>query len=114
MGPKRGRVLEDTAQFRQLVFYVEAHAAQRLAQQLQRGPHAGHPVFDFIQALLGTWHATAVRVGLEDPKGEGIRTLVYLRQGELEPLANAEVEAGSSPIGNAEDLTGWLERGDDP
>lgn len=129
-------VLEDVAQLRRLTFYAEAQEARRLAQQIQRGPRACHPVFDFIQALLRTWHATPVRVVLEDVEGEGIGALVYLRQGEIElsiscyppdaltlalrssvpiyataeALAHAEEVAAADGLGGGEDVTGWLER----
>ena len=51
---------------------------------MARGPTACHPIFDFIQALLNTWHAAPVRVVLEDANGDGVGALVYLRQGEIE------------------------------
>jgi bifunctional DNase/RNase len=76
--------LEDVNGGRRLTFYADAEDAQRLARELARGPRACHPIFDFIQILLGSWHAAPVRVVLEDVNGDGIGALVYLRQGEVE------------------------------
>jgi bifunctional DNase/RNase len=85
--PQHRRVLvnlEDVDSSRQLTFYADAEDARRLARELARGPRACHPIFDFIQALLRSWHAAPVRVVLEDVNGDGIGALVYLRQGEVE------------------------------
>ena len=85
--PKHSRVLvslEDVDGARRLTFYADAEDARRLARELARGPRACHPVFDFIQTLLRSWHAAPVRVVLEDVNGNGIGALVYVRQGEVE------------------------------
>jgi bifunctional DNase/RNase len=85
--PQHHRVLvtlEDVDGARRLTFYADAEDARRLARELARGPRVCHPIFDFIQALLRSWHAAPVRVVLEDVNGDGIGALVYLRQGEVE------------------------------
>jgi bifunctional DNase/RNase len=76
--------LEDVAATRRLTFHADPDDARRLARELARGPRACHPIFDFIQALLRSWHAAPTRVVLEDVNGDGIGALVYLRQGEVE------------------------------
>src|SRR5919106_3098417 len=77
-------VLEDVASSCRLTFYADADDARRLARELARGPRACHPVFDFIMALLRSWHAAPVCVVLEDVDGDGIGALVCVRQGEIE------------------------------
>jgi bifunctional DNase/RNase len=80
--------LEDVDRACRLTFYADAEDARRLARELARGPRACHPIFDFIQTLLRTWHAAPVRVVLEDVNGDGIGAVVYVRQGEVElPLS---------------------------
>jgi bifunctional DNase/RNase len=76
--------LDDTTGARRITFYADADDARRLAREMARGPRACHPIFDFIQTLLKSWHAVPVRVVLEDVNGDGIGALVYLRQGEIE------------------------------
>jgi bifunctional DNase/RNase len=76
--------LVDTTGPRRITFYADADDARRLAREMARGSRACHPIFDFIQTLLRSWHAVPVRVVLEDVNGDGIGALVYLRQGELE------------------------------
>jgi uncharacterized protein len=85
--PKHQRVLitlDDVDGRRHVTFYADAEDSRRLARELKSGPRACHPIFDFIQGLLRSWHAAPVRVVLEDVDGDGIGALVYLRQGELE------------------------------
>jgi bifunctional DNase/RNase len=85
--PKHSRALvnlEEVDGARRLTFYADAEDARRLGRELARGPRACHPIFDFIQALLRSWHAAPVRVVLEDVNGDGIGALVYLRQGEVQ------------------------------
>lgn len=85
--PHHSRVLitlDDTTGPRRLTFCADADDARRLAREMARGPRACHPIFDFIQTLLNSWHAVPVRVVLEDVDGDGIGALVYLRQGEIE------------------------------
>jgi hypothetical protein len=85
--PHHGRVLitlDDTTGPRRITFYADADDARRLAREMARGARACHPIFDFIQTLLRSWHAEPVRVVLEDVNGDGIGALVYLRQGEIE------------------------------
>ena len=77
-------VLEDAVGARRLTFYADAEEARRLARELARGPRACHPIFDFVQALLGAWHVAPVRIVLEDVNGDGLGALVYLRQGDVE------------------------------
>lgn len=77
-------VLEDVTGSRRLTFLADADDARRLSREMARGPAACHPIFDFIQALLSTWHVTPVSVVLEDVNGDGIGALVCLRQGEIE------------------------------
>jgi bifunctional DNase/RNase len=85
--PHHSRVLitlDDTTGARRITFYADADDARRLAREMARGPRACHPIFDFIQTLLKSWHAVPVRVVLEDVNGDGIGALVYLCQGEIE------------------------------
>jgi bifunctional DNase/RNase len=85
--PHHSRVLitlDDASGPRRITFYADADDARRLAREMARGPRACHPIFDFIQTLLTTWHAAPVRVVLEDVNGDGIGAVVYLRQGEIE------------------------------
>lgn len=85
--PQHGHVLvvlEDVAGAYRLAFYADPDDSRRLAREVARGPAACHPIFDFIQTLLSTWHAAPVRVVLEDIDGNGVGALVYLRQGEIE------------------------------
>lgn len=77
-------VLDDVAGSRRLTFYADPDDARRLAREMARGPAACHPIFDFIQTLLRTWHVAPVRVVLEAINGDGVGALVYLRQGEIE------------------------------
>jgi bifunctional DNase/RNase len=77
-------VLDDVDGRGQLAFYADAEDARRLARELERGPRACHPVFDFIMTLLRSWHAAPVRVVLEDVDGDGIGALVWIRQGGVE------------------------------
>jgi bifunctional DNase/RNase len=76
--------LDDVGGGRHLTFYADAEDGRRLARELAHGPRACHPVFDFIVALLRSWHAAPVRVVLEDVDGSGLGAVVYLRQGEIE------------------------------
>ena len=57
-------VLDDVADSRRLTFEADPEDARRLARELARGPCTCHPVFDFIMALLRSWHAVPVRVVL--------------------------------------------------
>src|SRR5687768_8904586 len=77
-------VLEDVHGAHRLAFSADRDDTRRLARELARGSATCHPIFDFIQALLRTWHAAPVRVVLEDVDGKGVGALVYLRQGEVE------------------------------
>jgi bifunctional DNase/RNase len=76
--------LDDVDGARRLTFYAEPEDTRRLARELAHGPRVCHPIFDFVQALLRSWHAAPVRVVLEDADGDGVGALVYLRQGEVE------------------------------
>ena len=58
-------MLEDVHQFLRLTFYADPDEACRLTQELERGPYACHPVYDFMRRLLEALQATATRVLLE-------------------------------------------------
>jgi uncharacterized protein len=127
-------VLEDVSGSRRLTFYADPSETRRLAQALARGPHACHPVFDFMRALLATLGATPVRVVLEDVDGRGIGALVHVRQGASEvtvtcyppdalvlalreglpiyatPEALDHAEPVSGPVAEAGEVSEWLDR----
>jgi bifunctional DNase/RNase len=135
--PKHRRVLvvlEDVTGAHRLTFYADPDDARRLARELARGSAACHPIFDFIQTLLSTWHVAPVRVVLEDVNGDGVGALVFLRQGEIELSlscyppdaltlalrAGVPIYATADVLGRADavpptsadghDTTRWLER----
>jgi uncharacterized protein len=128
-------VLEDTGGRQELTFYADLDEARRLVQQLQRGPTACHPVFDFIRALLEAFDTRPTLVVLEDVHGHGVGANVHLRgaNGEIvvpcyppdalslalragvpvyatpEALRHTAAEPGSSPPGQRDPITRWLE-----
>ena len=77
-------VLEDVHRCLRLTFYADPDEACRLAQELERGPYACHPVYDFMRRLLEALQATATRVVLDAVQGEGFDGLVYVQQAESE------------------------------
>lgn len=74
-------VLEDAEQRYRLTFSANPHEAHRLAREMGRAGCACNPVYDFIEALLGSFEATVSRIVLDDVGENGIRALVYLRRG---------------------------------
>jgi bifunctional DNase/RNase len=76
--------LEDVHQCLRLTFYADPDEACRLTQELERGPYACHPVYDFMRRLLDALQATATRIVLDVVQGEGLDGLVYVRQAEAE------------------------------
>jgi bifunctional DNase/RNase len=77
-------ILEDVRQCLRLTFYADPDEACRLTQELERGPYACHPVYDFMRRLLDALQATATRVVLDVVQGEGLDGLVYVQQAEAE------------------------------
>ena len=45
-------MLEDVHRCLRLTFYADPDEACRLTQELERGPYACHPVYDFMRRLL--------------------------------------------------------------
>jgi bifunctional DNase/RNase len=76
--------LEDVHQCLRLTFYADPDEACRLTQELERGPYACHPVYDFMRRLLDALQATATRIVLDVVQGEGLDGFVYVRQAEAE------------------------------
>ena len=58
-------MLEDVHQCLRLTFYADPDEACRLTQELERGQHVCHPVYDFMRRLLEALQATATRVVLD-------------------------------------------------
>lgn len=79
-------VLEDMARSRRLTFYADPGETRRLAQAVERGPRACHPVYDLIRALLGVLGASPMRVVLEDVEGRGVGALMHVRRGGSETV----------------------------
>jgi bifunctional DNase/RNase len=79
-------VLEDADARPRLAFFADLHEAHRLATELQRGPAACHPIFDFIRCLLMAFDAQPTRVVLEDVPGQGVGARVHLRRAEGETV----------------------------
>ena len=77
-------MLEDVHQCLRLTFYADPDEACRLTQELERGQHVCHPVYDFMRRLLDALQATATRVVLDVVQGEGLDGLVYVQQAESE------------------------------
>jgi uncharacterized protein len=77
-------MLEDVHQCLRLTFYADPDEACRLTQELERGPYACHPVYDFMRRLLAALQATATRVVLDVVQGEGLDGFVYVQQAESE------------------------------
>ncbi len=76
--------LEDVAQRFRLVFYADPHEIRRLAREMDTAKHVPNPIYDFIQALLGTVEVTPARVVLDDVHGKGLGGFVYFLQAEEE------------------------------
>ncbi|OGK84341.1 MAG: hypothetical protein A2050_10045 [Candidatus Rokubacteria bacterium GWA2_73_35] len=74
-------VLEDPAQELTLTFYADPEEARRLTREIARSGCACHPIYDFVQSLLLALDADVTRVVLEDVKGQGIGSRVYVRSG---------------------------------
>jgi bifunctional DNase/RNase len=77
-------MLEDVHHCLRLTFYADPDEACRLTQELERGPYACHPVYDFMRRLLEVLQTTATRVVLDAVQGEGLDGLVYVQQAEAE------------------------------
>ena len=77
-------MLEDVHQCLRLTFYADPDEACRLTQELERGQHVCHPVYDFMRPLLDALQATATRVVLDVVQGEGLDGFVYVQQAESE------------------------------
>ena len=77
-------MLEDVHQCLRLTFYADPDEACRLTQELERGQHVCHPVYDFMRRLLEALQATATRVVLDVVQGEGLDGFVYVQQAESE------------------------------
>ena len=77
-------MLEDVHQCLRLTFYADPEEACRLTQELEQGPYACHPVYDFMRRLLDALQATATRVVLDVVQGKGLDGLVYVQQAETE------------------------------
>ena len=74
-------VLEDPGQELMLTFYADVEEARRLTREIARSGCACHPIYDFVQSFLLAFDADVTRVVLEDVKGQGIGSRVYVRSG---------------------------------
>ena len=79
--PRTTVVLEDLDRQATLTFYADRDEARRLTQEIARRGCACHPIYDFVQSFLLAFDADVTRVVLEDVKGQGIGSRVYVRSG---------------------------------
>lgn len=73
-------MLENVNERLRLTFYADLAEAQRLAQVIERGPCAGHPVYDFMQSLLEALQTTATRVVLDEVQGGLVGSYIYFQR----------------------------------
>jgi bifunctional DNase/RNase len=124
-------VLEDVAARQRLTFYADVDEARRLAQELQRGAAACHPIFDFIRSLLQAVDARPALVVLEDVDGLGVGARVHVRcsdgevvvpcyppdaltlalRADVPVYATPDVlrQAAAPPPTDPDDVTRWLD-----
>jgi bifunctional DNase/RNase len=71
-------MLEDAEQRRRLAFSADLQATQRLGRALGNGKCVCHPIYDFVDPLLGVLQARITDVVLDDAGDLGIGAVIEL------------------------------------